>query len=218
MASGAEGYRKWGADAQKLVSVCPVSFASEIESPQQLIQELAKADYLAELGLATALFCAVRLPQPLLLEGEAGVGKTQAAKALAQLLDTPLIRLQCFEGIDASEALYEWNYPRQLLSIRMAESQGKSIEESSLFSREFLIERPLLQALEHVGPNPAVLLIDEVDRADEEFEAFLFEMLAESTVSVPELGTLTAFLNGPLQQDERGGRGVTGEDGARLFD
>ena len=166
--------------------------ASEIESPQQLVQELAKANYLADPGLATALFCAVRLPQPLLLEGEAGVGKTQAAKALAQLLNTPLIRLQCFEGIDASEALYEWNYPRQLLSIRMAESQGKSIEESSLFSREFLIERPLLQALEHVGPNPAVLLIDEVDRADEEFEAFLFEMLAESTVSVPELGTLTA--------------------------
>jgi MoxR-like ATPase len=157
-----------------------------------LAQELAKADYLADPGLATALFCALRLPQPLLLEGEAGVGKTQAAKALAQLLDTPLIRLQCFEGIDASEALYEWNYPRQLLSIRMAESRGTSIEESSLFSREFLIERPLLQALEHVGPNPAVLLIDEVDRADEEFEAFLFEMLAESTVSVPELGTLTA--------------------------
>ena len=169
-----------------------MSSASEIESPQQLVQELAKADYLADPGLATALFCALRLPQPLLLEGEAGVGKTQAAKALAQLLNTPLIRLQCFEGIDASEALYEWNYPRQLLSIRMAESQGKSIEESSLFSREFLIERPLLQALEHVGPNPAVLLIDEVDRADEEFEAFLFEMLAESTVSVPELGTLTA--------------------------
>jgi MoxR-like ATPase len=169
-----------------------VTSASEIESPQQLVQELAKANYLADPGLATALFCALRLPQPLLLEGEAGVGKTQAAKALAQLLDTPLIRLQCFEGIDASEALYEWNYPRQLLSIRMAESQGKSIEESSLFSREFLIERPLLQALEHVGPNPAVLLIDEVDRADEEFEAFLFEMLAESTVSVPELGTLTA--------------------------
>ena len=169
-----------------------MSSASEIESPQQLVQELAKAEYLADPGLATALFCALRLPQPLLLEGEAGVGKTQAAKALAQLLNTPLIRLQCFEGIDASEALYEWNYPRQLLSIRMAESRGTSIEESSLFSREFLIERPLLQALEHVGPNPAVLLIDEVDRADEEFEAFLFEMLAESTVSVPELGTLTA--------------------------
>jgi len=157
-----------------------------------MVQELAKVDYLAAPGLATALFCAVRLPQPLLLEGEAGVGKTQAAKALAALLDTPLIRLQCFEGIDASEALYEWNYPRQLLSIRMAESQGRAIEESSLFSREFLIERPLLQALEYDGPNPAVLLIDEVDRADEEFEAFLLETLAESSVSIPELGTLKA--------------------------
>ena len=134
----------------------------------------------------------MRLPQPLLLEGEAGVGKTQSAKALAAMLDTPLIRLQCFEGIDASEALYEWNYPRQLLGIRMAEAQGRPLDEESLFSREFLIERPLLQALEHPGPNPAVLLIDEIDRADEEFEAFLFEMLAESSVTVPELGTLTA--------------------------
>jgi MoxR-like ATPase len=153
---------------------------------------LAEHDYLAEQGLATALFCAVRLPQPLLLEGEAGVGKTQAAKALASMLDTPLIRLQCFEGIDASEALYEWNYPRQLLGIRLAEARGSHLDEESLFSREFLIERPLLQALEHPGPNPAVLLIDEVDRADEEFEAFLFEMLAESSVTVPEIGTLRA--------------------------
>jgi len=177
---------------RKFVRVCLVSCANNIESPQQMVQELAKVDYLAAPGLATALFCAVRLPQPLLLEGEAGVGKTQAAKALAALLDTPLIRLQCFEGIDASEALYEWNYPRQLLSIRMAESQGRAIEESSLFSREFLIERPLLQALEYDGPNPAVLLIDEVDRADEEFEAFLLETLAESSVSIPELGTLKA--------------------------
>jgi MoxR-like ATPase len=128
----------------------------------------------------------------LLLEGEAGVGKTQAAKALASMLNTPLIRLQCFEGIDASEALYEWNYPRQLLGIRLAEAQGADISEASLFSREYLIERPLLQALEHGGPNPAVLLIDEIDRADEEFEAFLFEMLAEATVTVPELGTLVA--------------------------
>jgi MoxR-like ATPase len=120
------------------------------------------------------------------------VGKTQAAKALASLLDTPLIRLQCFEGIDASEALYEWNYPRQLLGIRLAEAQGASLEEDALFSRDFLIDRPLLQALEHPGPNPAVLLINEVDRADEEFEAFLFEMLAESTVTVPEIGTLRA--------------------------
>jgi MoxR-like ATPase len=169
-----------------------VGLAESLPDPDTLITRLAEHDYLAEAGLATALFCAVRLPQPLLLEGEAGVGKTQAAKALASLLDTPLIRLQCFEGIDASEALYEWNYPRQLLGIRLAEAQGASLEEDALFSRDFLIDRPLLQALEHPGPNPAVLLIDEVDRADEEFEAFLFEMLAECTVTVPEIGTLRA--------------------------
>lgn len=169
-----------------------MSMEQLVPSAQVLTERLAEQDYLADPGLATALFCAVRLPQPLLLEGEAGVGKTQSAKALAAMLDTPLIRLQCFEGIDASEALYEWNYPRQLLGIRMAEAQGRPLDEESLFSREFLIERPLLQALEHPGPNPAVLLIDEIDRADEEFEAFLFEMLAESSVTVPELGTLTA--------------------------
>ncbi len=166
--------------------------AAEIDSPQTLINALEGAGYLAELGLATSLFLNMRLPQPLLLEGEAGVGKTQAAKSIADLLDTPLIRLQCYEGIDASEALYEWNYPRQLLSIRVAESQGQDIGEETLFGRDYLIDRPLLQALEHKGPNPAVLLIDEVDRADEEFEAFLFEMLAECTVTVPELGTLRA--------------------------
>jgi MoxR-like ATPase len=169
-----------------------VSLAEQIPDTHALISQLAEHDYLAEEGLATALFCAVRLPQPLLLEGEAGVGKTQAAKALASMLGTPLIRLQCFEGIDASEALYEWNYPRQLLGIRVAEAKGASLDEESLFSREYLIERPLLQALEHPGPQPAVLLIDEVDRADEEFEAFLFEMLAESSVTVPEIGTLRA--------------------------
>lgn len=169
-----------------------MSMEQLVPSVQVLTERLAEHDYLADPGLATALFCAVRLPQPLLLEGEAGVGKTQSAKALAAMLDTPLVRLQCFEGIDASEALYEWNYPRQLLGIRMAEAQGRPLDEDSLFSREFLIERPLLQALEHPGPNPAVLLIDEIDRADEEFEAFLFEMLAESAVTVPELGTLTA--------------------------
>ncbi len=157
-----------------------------------LSDRLAATGYLAEPGLATALFCAVRLPQPLLLEGEAGVGKTQAAKALAEILDTPLIRLQCFEGIDASEALYEWNYPRQLLGIRVAEAQGAAVAEDSLFSRDYLIERPLLLAIEHDGPRPAVLLIDEVDRADEEFEAFLFELLAESSVTIPEIGTLHA--------------------------
>ncbi|MDO8307458.1 MAG: MoxR family ATPase [Actinomycetota bacterium] len=169
-----------------------VPLEEQIPSPLALADALAQHDYLAEEGLATALFCAVRLPQPLLLEGEAGVGKTQAAKALADTLDTPLIRLQCFEGIDASEALYEWNYPRQLLGIRLAEAAGSSLAEESLFSREYLIERPLLRALEHPGPSPAVLLIDEVDRADEEFEAFLFELLAENTVTVPEIGTLHA--------------------------
>lgn len=163
-----------------------------IPSTEALVQRLATHDYLADPGLATALFCAARLPQPLLLEGEAGVGKTQAAKSLAAMLDTPLIRLQCFEGIDASEALYEWDYPRQLLGIRLAESRGEHLTDQTLFSRDYLIERPLLQALEHPGPNPAVLLIDEVDRADEEFEAFLFEMLAECAVTVPELGTITA--------------------------
>jgi MoxR-like ATPase len=169
-----------------------VSLADLVPDAASLAAQLSEHDYLAESGLATALFCAVRLPQPLLLEGEAGVGKTQAAKALAQMLDTPLIRLQCFEGIDASEALYEWNYPRQLLGIRVAEARGSDLAEESLFSREYLIERPLLQAIEHPGPQPAVLLIDEIDRADEEFEAFLFEMLAESAVTVPEIGTLTA--------------------------
>lgn len=169
-----------------------MTLAEQVPDPQSLISHLAQHDYVADAGLATALFCAVRLPQPLLLEGEAGVGKTQAAKALASLLDTPLIRLQCFEGIDANEALYEWNYPRQLLGIRVAEASGADLSEQSLFSREYLIERPLLQALEHPGPNPAVLLIDEIDRADEEFEAFLFEMLAEASVTVPEIGTLHA--------------------------
>ena len=169
-----------------------MDLASRVPTAEVLRQGLAQQDYIADPGLATALFCAVRLPQPLLLEGEAGVGKTQAAKALAAILGAPLIRLQCFEGIDASEALYEWNYPRQLLGIRLAEAQGRALDEHSLFAREYLIERPLLRALEHSGPSPAVLLIDEVDRADEEFEAFLFEMLAENTVTVPELGTLQA--------------------------
>jgi MoxR-like ATPase len=153
---------------------------------------LGKQDYLADEALATSMFLAVRLPQPLLLEGEAGVGKTEAAKALASVLETPLIRLQCYEGIDASEALYEWNYPRQLLSIRLADSKGADIGEEELFGADYLIRRPLLQALEHKGPRPAVLLIDELDRADDDFEAFLLELLAEATVTIPEIGTITA--------------------------
>src|SRR3954463_12454268 len=138
------------------------------------------------------MFLALRLPQPLLLEGEAGVGKTEAARALAAVLDTPLMRLQCYDGIDAAEALYEWNYPRQLLSIRLAEAGGDSLREEDLFSADYLIRRPLLRALEHPGPRPAVLLIDEIDRADDDFEAFLLELLADAAVTIPELGTITA--------------------------
>ncbi len=172
------------------------SLAELIPDTAALAARLDEAGYLTDLGLATALFCAVRLPQPLLLEGEAGVGKTEAAKALAAMLDTPLVRLQCFEGITASEALYEWNYQRQLLAIRLAESAptgGAARSEESLFTADYLVERPLLQALRHRGPRPAVLLIDEIDRADDEFEAFLFEMLAESAVTIPELGTVRAI-------------------------
>jgi MoxR-like ATPase len=159
---------------------------------ETLAQRLATVDYLVDEGLATSMFLSLRLPQPLLLEGEAGVGKTEAAKSLALVLDTPLVRLQCYEGIDAAEALYEWNYPRQLLSIRMAESSGEALAEEELFGPDYLIRRPLLRALEHPGPRPAVLLIDEIDRADDDFEAFLLELLAEAAVTIPELGTIRA--------------------------
>ena len=160
--------------------------------PETLAGRLDAVDYLAHQGLATALFFALRLPQPLLLEGEAGVGKTEAAKALAAALGTPLIRLQCYEGIDSAEALYEWNYPRQLLRIRLAESSGSALDEQELFSEDYLISRPLLAAIEHPGPLPVVLLIDELDRADDDFEAFLLELLAESAITIPELGTIRA--------------------------
>jgi MoxR-like ATPase len=182
--------------------------AQRLPSPADVRAALEQFGYLADDGLATALFCAARLPQPLLLEGEAGVGKTEAAKGLARVLDTPLIRLQCYEGIDAAEALYEWNFPRQLLAIRLAESERSRSAESErsrsaeaarqdlhdrdLFGREYLIGRPLLRAVDHPGPRPAVLLIDEIDRADDEFEAFLFELLAEGSVTIPELGTIHA--------------------------
>ena len=159
---------------------------------ETLAQRLGAVDYLVDEGLATAMFLSLRLPQPLLLEGEAGVGKTEAGKALAAILDTPLIRLQCYEGIDAAEALYEWNYPKQLLSIRLAESGGEELREEALFGSEYLIRRPLLRALEHPGPRPAVLLIDEIDRADDDFEAFLLELLAEAAVTIPEIGTVRA--------------------------
>jgi MoxR-like ATPase len=153
---------------------------------------LDKTGYLAGDQLSAALFLAVRMGQPILLEGEPGVGKTEAAKALAASLDTVLVRLQCYEGIAAAEALYEWNYPRQLLAIRLAEATHEQLRDTDLFREDFLLARPLLTALDHPGPRPAVLLIDEVDRADDEFEAFLFEMLAESSVTIPELGTRRA--------------------------
>jgi MoxR-like ATPase len=159
---------------------------------QAMREGLAGGGYLADEGLATALFLAVRMGQPLLLEGEPGVGKTEAAKALASTLDTVLLRLQCYEGLTAAEALYEWNYPRQLLAIRLAESRGATFDEADLFGPDYLLPRPLLAAIDHPGPGPAVLLIDEVDRADDEFEAFLFELLAEGSVTIPELGTRRA--------------------------
>jgi MoxR-like ATPase len=141
-----------------------VTGAADLPDVEALRSRLDGVDYLADRGLATALYLGVTLPQPVLLEGEAGVGKTEAAKALARVLDTPLLRLQCYEGIDAAEALYEWNYPRQLLSIRLAEAASASMDESDLFGPEFLIARPLLQAIDHPGPRPVVLLVDEVDR------------------------------------------------------
>ncbi|MEP6696794.1 MAG: MoxR family ATPase [Pseudonocardiales bacterium] len=161
-------------------------------SPAELATRLAGCSYLADEGLATAVFLGLKLSRPLFCEGEAGVGKTELAKALAALLDAPLIRLQCYEGIDASQALYDWDFPRQLLHLRAAEAAGVAdVEglERELYTRRFLIARPLLAALE---TTPAVLLIDEVDRADDEFEAFLLEVLSDFSVTVPELGTLRA--------------------------
>jgi MoxR-like ATPase len=149
---------------------------------------LRSSDYLPDRGLATALFLATTLEKPLLLEGEAGVGKTEAAKALARALDARLIRLQCYEGLDVANAVYDWNYARQLLHIRAAQ-QG-TVEEAELFGPEFLLRRPLLEAVEAAGPT--VLLVDEVDRADEEFEAFLLEILSDFQVTIPELGTIRA--------------------------
>ncbi|GAA4951119.1 AAA family ATPase [Actinoplanes utahensis] len=163
-----------------------------MNNPDEVIEGLDAADYLADDGLAMAVFLALRLGRPLLLEGEPGVGKTAAAKALARALDTPFIRLQCYEGLTAGEALYEWNYQRQLLHIRLAEARGVSVDDADLFTTDFLQERPILKAVRHAGPTPPVLLIDEIDRADDEFEALLFEFLGEASVTVPELGTFAA--------------------------
>jgi MoxR-like ATPase len=148
--------------------------------------------YLLDEGTASAFYLAGALNRPLLLEGEPGVGKTTAAKTLAAVLDTPLIRLQCYEGLTAAEALYDWNYQRQLLAIRLAEARGAGLDESDLYTEDYLVDRPILACVRHRGPTPPVLLIDEIDRADDEFEALLLEFLGEATVTVPELGTFHA--------------------------
>jgi len=157
--------------------------------------EFRSRDYIADRSLSTAVFLALELDRPLLLEGEAGVGKTELAKVLAQSLDTRLIRLQCYEGLDVNNAVYEWNYPRQMLEIRLLEARGEGakLDPHDIFGPEFLIRRPLLQALETTeGGQPPVLLIDEIDRADEEFEAYLLEILSDFQVTVPEIGTIKA--------------------------
>ena len=164
----------------------------------ETVSRLAQGDYVAERSLATAVFLTLKMRRPLFLEGEAGVGKTEVARVLARVLGRRLVRLQCYEGLDVASAVYEWNYPRQMIRIRLAEAagpdRGASMEslEEDIFSRRYLIERPLLQAL---SPDPAgapVLLIDELDRADEPFEAYLLELLADFQITIPELGTITA--------------------------
>lgn len=159
---------------------------------EDLQEALAQRNYIADRSLTTALFLAMKLNKPLLLEGEAGVGKTEVAKTLAAMLGTELIRLQCYEGLDASTAIYEWNYPRQLLHIRMAEATQQATA-TDIFSREFLIQRPLLHAIDGGHSQAPVLLIDELDRADEEFEAFLLELLSDWQITIPELGTIKAL-------------------------
>jgi len=160
----------------------------------QVESAFAGQGYVADRELATAVFLSLALQRPLLLEGEAGVGKTEVARTLAAVLGAKLIRLQCYEGLDLNTAVYEWDYPRQMLEIRLLEARGeaKSAATRDIFSEEFLIRRPLLQALENHGETSPVLLIDEVDRADEEFEAFLLELLSDFAVTIPEIGTIRA--------------------------
>src|SRR5437899_12077911 len=156
-------------------------------------RRLRERRYIGDRGLATSIFLALKLEKPLFIEGEAGVGKTEAAKVMSEVLGARLIRLQCYEGIDLAHAVYEWNYPRQLLHIRLLnESDDRQTAEKEIFSREFLLRRPLLDAIDNDDEVPPVLLIDEIDRSDEEFEAFLLELLSDFQISIPELGTVRA--------------------------
>ncbi len=162
------------------------------EDVDDVVAGLAAHAYLADEGLATSIYLALRLQRPLLVEGEAGVGKTEVAKVLSRWLGRDLLRLQCYEGIDASQAVYEWDYSRQLLHLRAVEAAGAEVIEDELYSDRFLVRRPLLAAIDHGRAAPPVLLVDEIDRADDEFEAFLLEILSDWSVSVPEFGVITA--------------------------
>ncbi|HEX9333721.1 MAG TPA: MoxR family ATPase [Anaerolineales bacterium] len=162
----------------------------EFTSIDSLQSAMREKRYIAERGLATSLYLALKLKRPLFLEGEAGVGKTEVAKIMASLLDTELIRLQCYEGLDVHHAVYEWNYTRQMMHIRLLEARGEKATETELFGPEFLLRRPLLQAIEGSKQKPPVLLIDELDRSDEEFEAFLLEVLSDFQITIPEIGTI----------------------------
>jgi len=161
-------------------------------SVEEVVEALAAHDYLPDEGLATAVFLALELPRPLFLEGEAGVGKTEVARVLSRWTGGELIRLSCYEGIDVSQAVYEWDYSRQLVHIRTAEATGAPVAEDELYSERFLVRRPLLRAIAHSDGPPPVLLIDEVDRADDEFEAYLLEILADYRITIPELGPFSA--------------------------
>ncbi|MBT7952528.1 MAG: MoxR family ATPase [Gammaproteobacteria bacterium] len=164
------------------------------KSIEEVESQLAKHNYITDRMLATSIYLAIKMQKPLLLEGEPGVGKTEVAKVIAELLDTELIRLQCYEGLDTQTALYEWNYPRQMLELRLQEARGSEKNEigNNIFSEEFLLKRPLLRAIQSNNDTPPVLLIDEIDRSDEEFEAFLLEVLSDFQITIPELGTIKA--------------------------
>jgi MoxR-like ATPase len=162
------------------------------ETVSELQEALRSQTYIADRGLAMAIYLSLKLKRPLFLEGEAGVGKTEVAKVIAGIRDTELIRLQCYEGLDIHHAVYEWNYTRQMLHIRLTEAQGERISETELFGPEFLLRRPLLRAIETTADGPPVLLIDEIDRSDEEFEAYLLEVLSDFQITIPEIGTIKA--------------------------